>query len=141
MAPDSTGNYFGADILKGAAIGVGAGYWGALQQQGRDQAVMYSQVQGDLTREGREIDHTQQGVGALQSPLGVIGCRSPLVLTPSMPHKHNADRRHHIPKMSFKVQNWPAYEAGRRRRGSLTLWIEDGALEQNPFIPVHTRRR
>jgi hypothetical protein len=46
-----------------------------------------------------------------------------------MPHKHNADRRHHIPKMSFKVRNWPAYEAGLRRHGSLTLWIEDGALE------------
>jgi len=46
-----------------------------------------------------------------------------------MPHKHNADRRHHIPKMSFKVQNWPAYEAGLRRRGSLTLWIKDSALE------------
>jgi hypothetical protein len=48
---------------------------------------------------------------------------------PLMPHKHNADRRHHIPKMSFKVRNWPAYEAGLRRRGSLTLWIEDAALE------------
>ncbi len=46
-----------------------------------------------------------------------------------MPHKHNAARRHPIPKMSFKVQNWPAYEAGLRRRGSLTLWIEDSALE------------
>jgi len=46
-----------------------------------------------------------------------------------MPHKHNADRRHYIPKMSFKVQNWPAYEAGLRRRGSLTLWIEDAALD------------
>jgi hypothetical protein len=46
-----------------------------------------------------------------------------------MPHKHNADRRHHIPKMSFKVRNWPAYEAGLRRRGSLTLWVEDAALE------------
>ncbi len=45
-----------------------------------------------------------------------------------MPHKHNADHRHHIPKMAFKVQNWPAYEAGLRRRGSLTLWIEDAAL-------------
>src|SRR5882757_1403695 len=53
----------------------------------------------------------------------------PLVLTSPMPHKHNADRRHHIPKMSFKVQNWPEYEAGLRRRGSLTLWIEDTALE------------
>ena len=46
-----------------------------------------------------------------------------------MPHKHNADRRHHIPKMTFKVRNWPEYEAGLRRRGSLTLWIEDAALE------------
>ena len=46
-----------------------------------------------------------------------------------MPYRHNADRRHHIPKMSFKVRNWPAYEAGLRRRGSLTLWVEDTALE------------
>src|ERR1700724_1100100 len=46
-----------------------------------------------------------------------------------MPHKHNAARRHHIPKMSFRVQNWAAYESGLRRRGSLTLWIEDAALE------------
>src|SRR3954469_16548953 len=45
-----------------------------------------------------------------------------------MPHKHNADRRHHIPKMTFKVQNWPAYEVGLCRRGSLPLWIEDAAL-------------
>lgn len=51
------------------------------------------------------------------------------VIVALMPHKHNASRRHHIPKMAFKVQNWPAYEAGLRRRGSLTLWIEDGALE------------
>jgi hypothetical protein len=46
-----------------------------------------------------------------------------------MPHKHNADCRHHIEKMSFKVLNWAEYEAGLRRRGSLTLWIEDGTLE------------
>jgi hypothetical protein len=45
-----------------------------------------------------------------------------------MPHKHNADRRHHIPKMSFKVRTGqPA--RGLRRRGSLTLWFEDAALE------------
>jgi hypothetical protein len=47
-----------------------------------------------------------------------------------MPNKHNADRRHHIPKMPFKVQNWPEYEAGLRRRGSLTFWIEAEALDQ-----------
>jgi Transposase DDE domain len=60
----------------------------------------------------------------------MVGCSLPsLVLIIPMPHKHNVARRHHIPKMSFKVQNWPAYEAGLRRRGSLTLWIEDAALE------------
>jgi hypothetical protein len=60
----------------------------------------------------------------------MVGCPSiSLAQALPMPHKHNAARRHHIPKMSFKVQNRPAYEAGLRQRGSLTLWIEDGALE------------
>jgi hypothetical protein len=59
-----------------------------------------------------------------ESPEGVIGLPFPRPDRP-MPHKHNADRRQHSPKMSFKVQNWPEYEAGLRRRGSLTLWIED----------------
>jgi len=59
----------------------------------------------------------------------MVGCSSLfLVLTAAMPHKHSADRRHHIPKMLFKVQNWPEYEAGLRRRGSLTLWVEGAAL-------------
>jgi hypothetical protein len=41
----------------------------------------------------------------------MTGC--PLVFPgPPMPHKHNADRRHHIPKMAFKVENWPECEAG-----------------------------
>src|SRR5271163_3906576 len=58
----------------------------------------------------------------------MTGC--PLLFPgPPMPDKHNADRRHHIPKMAFKVENWPEYEAGLRRRGSLTLWIDDGALD------------
>ena len=30
----------------------------------------------------------------------------------------------------FKVQNWPEYEAGLRRRGSLTLWIDDAVLDR-----------
>jgi hypothetical protein len=61
---------------------------------------------------------------------GMAGC-TPISLAQAlpMPHKHNAAHRHHIPKMPFKVQNWPAYEAGLRQRGSLTLRIEDGALE------------
>jgi hypothetical protein len=47
---------------------------------------------------------------------------------PDMPNKHNDARRHHIPKMKFKVTNWSNYEAGLRRRGSLTLWVSDEAI-------------
>ena len=60
---------------------------------------------------------------------GMVGCSSLSGSDRPMPHKHNADRRHHIPKMSFKVRNWPAYEAALRQRGRLTLWVEDAALE------------
>jgi hypothetical protein len=59
----------------------------------------------------------------------MVGCSSFSGSDCPMPHKHNAGRRHHIPKMSFKVRNWAAYEAGLCRRGSLTLWVEDAALE------------
>ena len=45
-----------------------------------------------------------------------------------MPFKHNAARRHRIGKMKFKVTNWREYEAGLRRRGSLTLWVTGEAL-------------
>lgn len=46
------------------------------------------------------------------------GCASP-----EKPLKHNATRRHRIPKMNYKVTNWPDYEAGLRLRGSLTFWV------------------
>jgi transposase len=46
----------------------------------------------------------------------------------SMPNKHNDQRRHQIPKMKFKVTNWAEYDAGLRRRGSLTLWVTDAAI-------------
>jgi hypothetical protein len=45
-----------------------------------------------------------------------------------MPNKHNADRRHHFGKMRFKLRNWASYDAGLRRRGSLTLWVTDEAI-------------
>ena len=45
-----------------------------------------------------------------------------------MPFKHKAARRHRIPKVRYRVQNWPAYEAGLKRRGDLTLWLDDAAL-------------
>ena len=46
-----------------------------------------------------------------------------------MPNKHNASRRHHIPKMRFRVKNWAEYDAGLRRRGSLTLWVTAEVLD------------
>jgi hypothetical protein len=58
-------------------------------------------------------------------PIG-CACRTRLAV---MPHKHNAERRHHIQKMQLKVTNWAEYEAGQRRRGSLTLWITEEAID------------
>jgi hypothetical protein len=45
-----------------------------------------------------------------------------------MPHKYNADRRHRIPKARYKVTNWRDYEAGLRKRGSLTIWFTEEAI-------------
>jgi hypothetical protein len=45
-----------------------------------------------------------------------------------MPFKHNAARRHRIPKARYRVQNWPTYEAGLKRRGDVTLWLDEAAI-------------
>lgn len=45
-----------------------------------------------------------------------------------MPNKHNDQRRHHFGKMKFKLRNWAEYDAGLRRRGSLTLWVTPEAV-------------
>ena len=55
-----------------------------------------------------------------------------------MPNKHNDARRHHIPKMKFRVTNWSAYEAGLLRRGSLTLWVSDEAIAAWKAAPRKT---
>jgi hypothetical protein len=94
VALDSTGNFFGAQIatgaamgavagglagglfggswrgaligsLAGAAVGASTGYWMALQQQSQDQAVLFTRVQGDLSRENAEIDRTQMAFDQL----------------------------------------------------------------------------
>ena len=46
----------------------------------------------------------------------------------AMPRKHNAARRHRIPKARYRVRNWRAYEAGLQRCGDLTLWVDEAAL-------------
>jgi hypothetical protein len=45
-----------------------------------------------------------------------------------MPFKFNAARRHRIPRARYRVRNWPQYEAGLKRRGDLTLWIDEAAI-------------
>ena len=46
-----------------------------------------------------------------------------------MPFKAQAARRHHIPQQKHRVTNWPAYDAGLRARGSLTVWFSEAAIE------------
>src|SRR2546423_9706478 len=57
----------------------------------------------------------------------------------ALPFEPNQDRRHHIPRQKHKVQNWPAYEAGLRQRGSLTVWFTEEAVEAWAAEPRTTR--
>jgi hypothetical protein len=45
-----------------------------------------------------------------------------------MPHKYNANRRHHIARPKRRVTNWAAYNEALRQRGSLTVWFTDDAI-------------
>jgi transposase len=57
----------------------------------------------------------------------------------ALPFKPNQDRRHRIPRQKHKVTNWPAYEAGLRQRGSLTVWFSEEAVEAWAAEPRTTR--
>jgi Transposase DDE domain len=46
-----------------------------------------------------------------------------------VPFKHHAEHRHHIPKPRYRVTNWAGYDAALRRRGSLTVWFTDEAVQ------------
>ena len=46
-----------------------------------------------------------------------------------MPYKFNESRRHKIPKARYRVTNWPEYDAALIRRGSLTVWFTEEAVE------------
>ena len=45
-----------------------------------------------------------------------------------MPHKYNADRRHHILRPKRWVTNWADYSEALRQRGSLTVWFTGDAI-------------
>jgi hypothetical protein len=46
-----------------------------------------------------------------------------------LPFKHNAARRHHIPRARYRVRNWSQYDTGLRRRDDLTLWLDKAAVD------------
>ena len=46
-----------------------------------------------------------------------------------MPFKLNQHRRHHIARQKRRVTNSAAYDAALRKRGSLTVWFTDEAIE------------
>src|SRR3954449_342431 len=48
---------------------------------------------------------------------------------PALPFKLNQARRRHIPEQTRKVTNWRDYDESLRRRGSLTVWFSDEAVE------------
>src|SRR3954464_1400222 len=47
---------------------------------------------------------------------------------PILPFKLNQAGRHHIPRQTHTVTNWPAYDASLCQRGSLTVWVTDEAI-------------
>src|SRR5215204_6231304 len=56
-----------------------------------------------------------------------------------LPFKLNQAGRHHIPKQTHRVTNWPAYDASLRQRGSLTVWVTDEAIRAWKAEPRTTR--
>src|SRR3954464_14672802 len=47
----------------------------------------------------------------------------------ALPFKLNQARRRHIPEQKRKVTNWRDYDESLRRRGSVTVWFSDEAVE------------
>jgi hypothetical protein len=47
---------------------------------------------------------------------------------PTVPFKHHAEHRHHVPNSRYRVINWAEYDAALRQRGSLTVWFTDEAI-------------
>ncbi len=54
---------------------------------------------------------------------------SPHWIRSAVPFKYHAEHRHHIPKPRYRVTNWAEYDAALKRRGSLTVWFTDEAVQ------------
>src|SRR3954462_14392294 len=60
---------------------------------------------------------------------------------PALPFKLNQDRRRHISEQTRKVVNWREYDESLRRRGSVTVWFSDEAVEAWKASPRRGRGR
>ena len=58
-----------------------------------------------------------------------MGIHSALWNHSALPFKYHAEHRHHIPKPRYRVTNWAEYDASLKRRGSLTVWFTDEAIQ------------
>lgn len=56
-----------------------------------------------------------------------------------MPYKHSESRRHKFTKAKYKVTNWAQYNAALRRRGDITIWFTEAAI--NEWRPAKTGAR
>ena len=46
-----------------------------------------------------------------------------------MPYKLRDDRRHKFKKISYQINNWPAYNEALKKRGSVTLWFSEEIIK------------
>ena len=46
-----------------------------------------------------------------------------------MPNRYPKRRQYKYTKKPYRVRNWPAYETALRKRGELTLWFSEDAID------------
>jgi len=46
-----------------------------------------------------------------------------------MPYKYNDSRRHKFEKTKYRVTNWSEYNDALRKRGDITVWFTDAAID------------
>ena len=56
-----------------------------------------------------------------------------------MPNKHNDKCRHKFKKSTYKVKNWTEYNDALRKRGDITVWFTEEAIQS--WIPESTGKK
>ena len=47
-----------------------------------------------------------------------------------MPNKYPKKKGWNVPKQKYKLTNWAEYNEALRRRGDITVWLSEEAIEQ-----------